>query len=185
MAPIRLVTFTRLWHAILDLPDIPQTGSAAGAEHKAAECATSERASRCISTPLRKYIDVVAAAIYIHDHIDAVIDEAAGEAERCALENKFHAYDRDRAGAQKAAAFHAMLRDHRDKIQKVMTRIHKGVRSPTRTLHALPSDPYWASYAEAKRAEMERVIDELDEEDEDGFLPTKKGAPSTGKIVDF
>ena len=178
-----LQNFKLLWHAILDLEEIPRTGASTGAHAAAADHGKSPR--HTIRTPLKTYKDVVAAAIYLLEHFDAAADAAAADAERCARENKFYAYEKDRAGAAKAAAFHKLLTKHGDRMKQAMERIRNGVRSTSQTLRDLPSDPYWPSFDERQRASRKRSLAETRAQDDDGFLPTRRGSPASGRIIDF
>ena len=181
-AKARLDRFKFAWHLLLDTPSVP-SGKAGDVEAVAIKLASGQAN---FSAPL-KLTQLVGVAVFIEDVLDVALEAAEAAMKAAKADNVQRSDGRDRAGEGTHTEFFTMLSKNKKKIRSVCTLLIQGERSDAATLHALPSDATWPNARERQRASMARELDELDDEDEDGFGPVKVGkpVPKGGKLVDY
>lgn len=179
-----LKRFKFCWHLLLDTESVPQSGTNAEAKKIARSLLYGYST---LTAPLRRYRDVVGAALFLEDALDVVIAAAERKRDAAKAENAARNDGRDRAGEGTHTAFHHMLNDRRLMIKRVCMHLRHGERSDAKTLHALPHDPTWPNVRERKRAAIARELETMSGEDDDGFGPIKRGkpVPKGGKLIDY
>ena len=179
-----LKRFKDCWRLLLDTESVPKSGTNANATEVALDFIYGD--SR-LTAPLRRYRDVVGAALFVENALDVVIAAAERKRDAAKAENAARNDGRDRAGEGIHAAFHHMLTDRRLMIKRVCMHLRNGERADDKTLHALPHDPTWPNVRERKRAAMARELETMSDEDDDGFGPIRQGkpVPKGGKLIDY
>ena len=176
-----LSLWKRAWHALLDLEKIPKEGKRGDGRAGAVKIAQARRVPAIVSRS-----DLAAVCFFLKDcYADAII-AARAVLKLATIENK-RLHDAgavgDRTGEGPKQLFLQLLEEERITILSVLALLIGGERSMSDTLLALPSDPTWPNARERKQTELKALKREQREEDEDGFLPTKRGPPCTGRIV--
>ena len=179
-----LKRFKFSWHLLLDTESVPKSGTNAEAKKIARSLLYGDST---LTAPLRRYRDVVGAALFVENALDVVIAAAERKRDAAKAENVARKDGRDRAGEGIHAAFHHMLVDRRLMIKRVCMHLRNGERADDKTLHALPHDPTWPNVRERKRAAIARELETMSDEDDDGFGPIKQGkpVPEGGKLIDY
>ena len=179
-----LKRFKFSWHLLLDTESVPKSGTNAEAKKIARSLLYGDST---LTAPLRRYRDVVGAALFVENALDVVIAAAERKRDAAKAENVARKDGRDRAGEGIHAAFHHMLVDRRLMIKRVCMHLRNGERADDKTLHALPHDPTWPNVRERKRAAIARELETMCDEDDDGFGPIKQGkpVPEGGKLIDY
>ena len=179
-----LKRFKDCWHMLRDTESVPKSGSNAKAKEVALDFIYGDSN---LTAPLRRYRDVVGAALFVENALDVVIAAAERKRDAAKAENAARNDGRDRAGEGLHGAFHHMLADRRLMIRRVCMHLRHGERADDKTLHALPHDPTWPNVRERKRAAIARELETMSDEDDDGFGPIKQGkpVPKGGKLIDY
>lgn len=179
-----LKRFKCCWRLLLDTESVPKSGTNAEAKEVARSFLYGDST---LTAPLRRYRDVVGAALFVEDALDLVISVAERKRDAAKAENAARNDGRDRTGEGIHTAFHHMLADRRLMIRRVCMHLRNGERADDKTLHALPHDPTWPNVRERKRAAIARELETMSDEDDDGFGPIRQGkpVPKGGKLIDY